>query len=138
MQHPSPLSPCAPFVLLIAGISMLTTYAEPQNPSYQRLVMMKGAWLFERNCAFCHERDGRGAVGPNLTDWYFIHGPTRENLHAVIEDGVPEKGMPVWKTILKPTDRRLIEQYVWSLRGTQKQGKAPEGELHKPESEGAE
>ncbi|MCB1088846.1 MAG: c-type cytochrome [Verrucomicrobiae bacterium] len=125
-------------LLFCLSASFAVSAAEPQNPSYQRLVMMKGAWLFERNCAFCHERDGRGAVGPNLTDWYFIHGPTRENLHAVIEDGVPEKGMPVWKTILKPTDRRLIEQYVWSLRGTQKQGKAPEGELHKPESEGAE
>lgn len=99
---------------------------------------MKGAWLFERNCAFCHERDGRGAVGPNLTDWHFIHGPTRDNLRNVIENGVVEKGMPVWKTILKPADMRLIEHYVWSLRGTEVKGKAPEGELFQPDSEGAE
>ncbi len=107
------------------------------SSAYHRMVMMKGAWLFDRNCAFCHEKDGRGSVGPNLTDWYFIHGPSRENLREVIQNGVPDKGMPTWKSILKGTDLRLIEQYVWSLRGKDLQGKPPEGELapdHAPES----
>jgi len=99
------------------------------------MVIMKGAWLFNRNCAFCHEKDGRGAVGPNLTDWYFLHGPTKENQREVIHNGVPEKGMPVWKAILKPSELRLIERYVWSLRGREVKGKAPEGELHKPGDE---
>lgn len=112
--------------------------ADEGNPGYQHMLLMKGAWLFERNCAFCHERDGRGAVGPNLTDWYFPHGPSKESLRAVIDDGAPEKGMPVWKTVLKATDRRLIEHYVWSLRGTERKGKAPEGQLFEPAEKGAE
>lgn len=106
---------------------------EDASAAYRRMVMMKGAWLFDRNCAFCHEKDGRGAVGPNLTDWYFLHGATKDDLRRVLHEGVPEKGMPTWKTILKPGDLRLIEHYVWSLRGKEVEGKAPEGEKHEPE-----
>ena len=113
-----------------------TTGASSASSAYSRMVLMKGAWLFDRNCAFCHEKDGRGSVGPNLTDWYFIHGPTKDNLHEVIQNGVPEKGMPTWKSILKPTDLRLIEQYVWSIRGKDLKGKPPEGE-HKPDEKAA-
>ncbi|MCB1229236.1 MAG: c-type cytochrome [Verrucomicrobiae bacterium] len=105
------------------------------SDAYRRMVLMKGAWLFDRNCAFCHEKDGRGAVGPNLTDWYFIHGATRDDMHRVVQEGVPEKGMPTWKAILKPTDLRLIEHYVWSLRGKEVKGKEPQGEKCEPDVE---
>jgi hypothetical protein len=44
--------------------------------------------------------------------------------------------MPVWKTVLKATDRRLIEHYVWSQRGTERKG--PEGQLFEPAEKGAE
>ena len=75
--------------ILLSGAAMA---ADVGNPGYQRMLLMKGAWLFERNCAFCHERDGRGAVGPNLTDWYFLYGPSKENLRSVIDDGACQCG----------------------------------------------
>ena len=34
----------------------------------------KGKEIFTVNCVSCHNADGGGGVGPNLTDQYWIHG----------------------------------------------------------------
>jgi glucose/arabinose dehydrogenase/cytochrome c5 len=67
--------------------------------------------LYQNNCAVCHGANLEGAVGPTLLQHKWLHGePTKANLQKVIADGVPEKGMPTWSSILsKPEIERLAE-----------------------------
>ena len=47
------------------------------------------------NCGSCHRNDGGGnAIGPNLTDEYWLHGGDIKDVLATIKKGVLDKGMP--------------------------------------------
>ncbi|NNE68918.1 MAG: c-type cytochrome [Rhodothermales bacterium] len=90
----------------------------------------EGAALFVTNCAACHGQAGEGLIGPNLTDSYWIHGASDVDLYNVITNGVIEKGMAPWGSILSPDARAQLVAFVRTLEGTNPpNGKAPEGEL---------
>lgn len=57
-----------------------------------------GAMVFEDNCVACHEVGGKGDIGPNLTDsyWLNIKEVTPESLYKVVKVGVEDNGMPAW------------------------------------------
>lgn len=87
-----------------------------------------GQSIFGKYCASCHAEDGRGLVGPNLTDRYQIHGSTVLDIHQTIVEGVPAKGMLAWGTMLAPDDVAAMAVYVGGLRGRDVPGgKPPEG-----------
>jgi len=91
-------------------------------------LMALGASVFSKNCAACHQADGGGMVGPNLTDEYFLHGAKIEDTRRVIHDGVVEKGMLAWGKTLKPNELDAVTIHVMNLRGTTPaQPKAPQG-----------
>ena len=52
-----------------------------------------GAQMFATRCASCHTEDGRGLIGPNLTDRYQLHGTTRMDIYTTIRGGVPGTAM---------------------------------------------
>ena len=88
-----------------------------------------GKAVFAGYCASCHGQVGEGGIGPNLTDEYWLHGNTTENLVAVVTDGVPAKGMVAWKSILNPKKIRDVVAYIQTLKGTNPpNGKPPQGE----------
>lgn len=92
--------------------------------------------LFETNCMACHGMLGEGTVGPNLTDPYWIHGGSINDIYKTIKYGVPEKGMIPWGTQMRATDMQNIASYILTLQGTDPpNGKEPEGELYEPEAE---
>ena len=96
-------------------------------------VVERGKAVFAKNCASCHGEDGRGVVGPNLTDRFQIHGTGRLDLHRTITEGVPEKGMLAWGTILPPAEVAAAAVWVIKLRGTDVPGgKAAEGRRVEP------
>ncbi len=100
-------------------------------------IIEKGKGVFvSNNCQQCHRADGGGnAIGPNLTDQYWIHGGSIKNIFATIKTGVVEKGMPAWGKVMSPTDVRDVAFYVMSLQGTNpKEPKAPQGNLFTPET----
>jgi cytochrome c oxidase cbb3-type subunit 3 len=77
--------------------------------------LAKGKDLYVSRCAPCHGPQGGGVIGPNLTD----------------ENGVTEKGMLAWKSMLSQDDIRAVTVYIRSLRGTNPAGaKGPEGEVY--------
>lgn len=78
----------------------------------------KGKEVFIGKCIACHGPDGQGLIGPNLTDKYWIHGAKITDIHSVVENGVPEKGMLAWKSVLSPNELNAVVAYVWTLRGT--------------------
>lgn len=97
---------------------------------------------FDQNCGACHSDQGKGLIGPNLTDDYWLHGEgTLMNIHDVVADGVTAKGMPAWGRQLSPMELRKVVAYVGTLRGKRLQGKAPEGkkiERHESSALGVE
>ncbi len=91
-------------------------------------VVATGQAVFVKHCVSCHADDGRGLVGPNLTDRFQIHGATRLDLHHTISAGVPEKGMLAWGAVLPPAEVNAATVWVIRLRGTDAPaGKAAEG-----------
>lgn len=97
----------------------------------------KGKALFTANCAACHAEDGGGTVGPNLTDSYWLHGGSLNDIFKVVKYGVPEKGMIAWEKQLKPQEIQFVSSYIASvLKGTTPANpKEAQGELW--EGEGA-
>ncbi len=90
--------------------------------------------FISNNCQSCHRTDGGGnAIGPNLTDQYWIHGGATKNIFVTIKVGVVEKGMPAWGKVMSPTDVRDVAFYVMSLQGTNPpEAKKPQGNLYAP------
>lgn len=91
----------------------------------------QGANLFASKCVTCHEAQGQGRIGPNLTDAYWIHGATPIQVYATIsQGGRPGTGMKAWAKELGAVELRQLTAFVLSLRGTTPPNpKAPEGDL---------
>jgi cytochrome c oxidase cbb3-type subunit 3 len=90
-----------------------------------------GKQIFITACAACHLADGGGSIGPNLTDDYWIHGGSIQDIFKTIKYGVVEKGMKSWKDDYGPVKMAQIASYIKSLKGTKPATpKAPQGELY--------
>jgi cytochrome c oxidase cbb3-type subunit III len=91
----------------------------------------EGKKIFTGTCFPCHGASGEGnAVGPNLTDKYWLHGGSIGEVFKTITNGVPDKGMQAWGKTFSPADVRNITSYVLSLQGTNPaNAKAPQGNL---------
>lgn len=62
----------------------------------------------EKLCGTCHGQLGEGnAIGPNLTDKYWIHGNSIEEVYNVIYNGIATKGMTPYKDQL--TDEKILQ-----------------------------
>ena len=92
----------------------------------------EGKKLFsEKGCIACHGMSGEGnAVGPNLTDKFWINGCSKEAIIKVITEGKPEKGMTPYKTVMNETQiKNLVEFILGSLAGSNPaNAKAPQGD----------
>lgn len=102
--------------------SLAAIAADPAN-------IAVGKAAYTAKCVACHAAEGQGLVGPNLTDNYWIHGQgTLVDIHKVVADGVPEKGMISWKAMMSPKELQSVVAYVKTLQGTTPANpKAPQG-----------
>jgi len=93
--------------------------------------LSRGKAVFNLNCASCHLADGGGAIGPNLTDEYWILGGGIKNVFSTVANGGRDgKGMIAWNKTLKAADMAKVASYVISLQGTTPaKAKAPQGEI---------
>ena len=91
--------------------------------------LVSGKETWDKICTACHLADGGGLVGPNMTDNYWIHGNTVEDLFNVVTNGVIEKGMIPYRDQLSEQKRLEVISYVLvKLQGTTpSKPKAPEG-----------
>lgn len=110
----------------------------PKQPVDFQLTVLKdpaslsrGKETFQKICQVCHLADGGGLVGPNLTDDYWIHGNSLEDMWRIVEEGVIEKGMIPYRDQLPPVQRlEVISYIIVELYGTTPaKPRAPEGEL---------
>lgn len=90
----------------------------------------QGEEVFVNNCLPCHAENGKGDIGPNLTDEYWLVAKsTPETIYNIVFNGSEENGMPPWNDVLTPEEIYLAISYVTSLKNTyQKGGKEPQGE----------
>lgn len=110
---------------MLAGIDETTVVFDTSESA-----LNSGKTIFESNCAACHAADAGGGVGPNLTDSYWLHGGTIQDVFKVIKFGVVEKGMVPWQDQLSPEEIQQVASYILSLKGTNPASpKAPQGEL---------
>lgn len=90
----------------------------------------KGKEIFIEMCAACHGKNMEGGVGPNLTDEYWIHGGSIQDVFKSIKYGFPEKGMIAWQSQLSPAQMQEIASYIASMKGSNPaNAKAPQGNL---------
>jgi cytochrome c oxidase cbb3-type subunit III len=90
-----------------------------------------GQALYEANCVACHLKDGGGNVGPNLTDDYWLHKGSLNDIYKSIKIGYPDKGMQAWNTKFNPKEISQIASYIKSLKGTKPaEAKAAQGDLY--------
>ena len=85
-----------------------------------------GKTLFDINCVLCHNANGEGNIGPNLTDNAWIYGFDMENVYATIKYGTT-KGMPEQSAKLNPIQIQQVASYVLTM--PEKDGKAAEGTI---------
>jgi cytochrome c oxidase cbb3-type subunit III len=70
------------------------------GPPPDKAAAARGEPLFQRDCAFCHGPQARGAIAPSLITSEMvlddIHG---EHLVPFLKRGIPNKGMPAFPTV---------------------------------------
>lgn len=95
-------------------------------------VLEHGKAIFAAKCVSCHTEDGRGLIGPNLTDRYQVHGTTRMDLFKTIRGGITGTAMLAWGEQLPATDVVAVATFVSTLRGLDIPGKEPQGQPVEP------
>lgn len=86
-----------------------------------------GKTLFDANCVSCHNADGGGNIGPNLTDNAWIYGFDVKEVFKTVSSGTPN-GMPAHNTKMNPIQVQQVASYVLSLPET-KAGKEAQGDI---------
>jgi cytochrome c oxidase cbb3-type subunit 3 len=88
--------------------------------------------IFTSICATCHGKQGEGnSIGPNLTDEYWLHGGSIQDVFKTIKYGWPDKGMQSWKDAYSPVQIAQLASFVKSLKGTNPpNAKEKQGELY--------
>ena len=94
-----------------------------------------GKKVFGQFCVECHNPNGEGNIGPNLTDHYWLHGGKPLDIHKTVTDGIDGKGMAAWESQIGPGKVQQVVAYVLTLRGKNVEGKEAEGEFDSGEFE---
>jgi len=97
--------------------------------------IIAGQRLFEANCVACHLKDGGGIVGPNLTDDYWLHKGSLNDIYNTIKVGYPDKGMQPWGNMFSPKEISFLASFIRSLKGSKPASpKEQQGELYVEDS----
>jgi cytochrome c oxidase cbb3-type subunit 3 len=114
--------------LALSSIDETTVVFDSSAPS-----LAAGKSIYDANCVACHASDGGGGVGPNLTDEYWIHGGSINDIFRVVKYGVVAKGMIPWQDQLSPEEMQNVSSYILTFVGnTPANPKAPEGDRYVP------
>lgn len=101
----------------------------------------EGAELFKTNCVSCHSDGGRGGIGPNLTDQFWINQPEKKlfkNVFHMVWNGSPNN--PAMRPFgkngeLTGNDIEKLAAYVYHINQEQNPitpaqgGAAPQGTM---------
>ena len=71
-----------------------------------------GQEIFATTCVGCHGADLTGGIGPSLVDEEWIHGSSLADINATVTNGVPDKGMLAWGSILGPKKIAQVSAFI--------------------------
>jgi cytochrome c oxidase cbb3-type subunit III len=86
----------------------------------------QGKSIYDANCVACHNPNGEGNIGPNLTDKTWIIGYDIKDVFGTIKNGTAN-GMPEHNSKLNPVQIQQVASFILSLPETA--GKAAEGRI---------
>lgn len=89
--------------------------------------LASGKALYTANCVMCHNPNGEGNIGPNLTDEYWINGNDVKDIFKIIKHG-NSNGMPEHASKLNPIQIQELSSYILSMPYAK--GKEPEGDKY--------
>ena len=130
--------------LQLAAIEEYEKTAPPINletAKYSNDDVSEGEQLFKTNCVTCHGDNGKGGIGPNLTDKHWINIKEKslfKNVFWMLENG--SENNPTMRPFIKEgtitgRDAEKIASYIYHINQekapiTEKQGgAAPQGEV---------
>ncbi len=91
----------------------------------------QGGEYYAANCIACHGKQGEGGAGPNLTDNYWLHKGSINDVYQTLKNGYPAKGMAAWANKFNPKEISFIASYVKTLKGSNPPGaKVPQGDIY--------
>ncbi|MBU6159045.1 MAG: c-type cytochrome [Bacteroidetes bacterium] len=106
---------------------------EEKVPMADEAGIVRGEQLYHAPgmCSSCHGNLGEGGAGPNLTDDYWIHKGSLNDIYKSIKYGYPDKGMQSWEKNFTPKEISYLSSYIKTLRGTNPPGaQPPKGDLY--------
>lgn len=82
--------------------------------------------LYAKNCMICHKDTGKGGemtiegktIEPDDLTAAPMKAKSDDQLHKYISDGVPDKGMPAFKTKLSPEQIKTVVGHIRVLPGS--------------------
>lgn len=105
---------------------------ENNVPMSNAVGIAAGKEIFESPgmCSSCHGKMAEGGAGPNLTDDYWIHKGSLNDIYQSIKHGYPDKGMQSWEKTFTPKQISQLASYIKSLRGSNPpNAQPPKGDL---------
>ena len=95
-------------------------YYFPKLKSLSDSDIEEGKKIFDENCAACHGPEGKGNIGPDLTDNVWLHGGDLSKIHDVITNGIilPDEWklgrgpMPAFENIYGTEADLQVERYL--------------------------
>src|SRR5262245_5294144 len=131
--------------MVLAGLGSSTvaqTKKETLPSGVTQAMVAKGKQVFEGTglCAACHGPDGKGAIGPDLTDAVWLHGKgTLSEIAGLVDKGVSSEesksGTPMparGGAGLTDDEVKAVAAYVWILSRPRPTGGAGNG-IHRRE-----
>ncbi len=104
---------------------------ESNVPMADAAGIKRGEVNYVANCVACHGAKGEGGVGPNLTDDYWIHKGSLNDIYLTLKKGYPDKGMQSWASKFNPKEMSELSSFVKTLKGTNPpNGKAAQGDIY--------
>jgi quinohemoprotein ethanol dehydrogenase len=104
-------------------------HAGPPSPAIHlnvsQATVHEGEILYGQFCLYCH---GVGAIsGSSVPDLRYASAPTHQQFQAIVQGARESRGMPSFKSSLKPGQIRAIQAYV--LSATAAAAKSPPGKV---------
>lgn len=94
--------------------------------------LTRGKVIFESRCVTCHGPNGEGAIGPNLTDEYWLYGGSIKDIFRTIRHGISDTPMVAWKYSLSDEEQQAVANYVYNslYRTNPPNSKPPQGFIY--------
>ncbi|MBK8004042.1 MAG: c-type cytochrome [Gemmatimonadetes bacterium] len=105
------------------GTATAEAQAVPQGATPAMVERGKEIFTKQGLCYACHGQEGKGLVGPNLTDATWIHGKgSWEEIIGIVNNGIPKEqakgGIPMpakGGSSISDDDVKAVAAYVYSL-----------------------